>query len=177
MSADVSKIGECEFFLISEMSSQLIVQHPYRTLMSVHKELGLAPDEVSLAWSVINDHYLTDLPLLYPLHVIAITAVFLAVVLKPVQSSLQSAPASLGSLGSQVQAALEGSVHGDGTDSESRVKVQRVLKWLADGEVDIKSMVECTQEIVALYESLELYNDKSCKELVGRLIKGRNLDR
>lgn len=80
---DTSKLGECEFFLISEMNSQLIVHQPYRTLTVLQGEFGLSPEEVALAWSVINDTYMTDLPLLYPPHVIACTAVLLAVVLRP----------------------------------------------------------------------------------------------
>lgn len=80
---DTSKLGECEFFLISEMNSQLIVHQPYRTLTMLQGEFSLSPEESALAWSVINDTYMTDLPLLYPPHVIACTAVLLAVVLRP----------------------------------------------------------------------------------------------
>src|SRR6266516_2746677 len=76
---DTSKLGECEFFLISEMNSQLIVHHPYRTLLDLQGTLSLTQEETTLAWSVINDHYFTDLPLLYPPHVIAITAIFLGI--------------------------------------------------------------------------------------------------
>lgn len=81
-STDVARIGECEFYLISEMSSHLIVHSPYRTLTSLQGELGLAQEDVNLAWSVVNDHYMTDLPLLYPPHVIALTAILLALVLR-----------------------------------------------------------------------------------------------
>jgi cyclin C len=80
---DTSKLGECEFYLISEMNSQLIVHQPYRTLTMLQGEFSLSPEEVALAWSVVNDTYMTDLPLLYPPHVIACTAVLLAVVLRP----------------------------------------------------------------------------------------------
>ncbi|KHE87174.1 cyclin-like protein [Neurospora crassa] len=79
---EVARIGECEFYLISEMSSHLIVHSPYRTLTSLQGELGLAQEDVNLAWSVINDHYMTDLPLLHPPHVIALTAILLALVLR-----------------------------------------------------------------------------------------------
>ncbi|KAK3397106.1 cyclin-like protein [Sordaria brevicollis] len=79
---EVARIGECEFYLISEMNSHLIVHSPYRTLTSLQGELGLAQEDVNLAWSVINDHYMTDLPLLYPPHVIALTAILLALVLR-----------------------------------------------------------------------------------------------
>lgn len=80
---DPSKIGECEFWLISEMSSHLIIHQPYRTLTSLQSQLNLSSDEVALAWSIINDHFMTDLPLLYPPHIIALTAILLAIVFRP----------------------------------------------------------------------------------------------
>ncbi|KAL2127534.1 hypothetical protein VTI74DRAFT_10573 [Chaetomium olivicolor] len=83
---DASRVGECEFTLISEMSSQMIVHQPYRTLLSVQDEFGLTHEEVSLACMVVNDHYMTDLPLLHPPHVVALTAVLLALVLRPSNS-------------------------------------------------------------------------------------------
>ena len=83
ISLDTSKLGECEFFLISEMSSQLIIHQPYRTLTLMHTEIPLSQEDVALAWSIINDHYMTDLPLLYPPHIIALTAILLSLVLRP----------------------------------------------------------------------------------------------
>ena len=86
---DVSRLGEMEFSLISEMRSQLIVWHPYRTLMDLKESslLGLTTEEVGLAWSIINDSYMTDLPLTCPPHLIAFVAVFLAVVFQPDKSA------------------------------------------------------------------------------------------
>jgi cyclin-C len=89
---DTSKLGECEFFMISELNSQLIVHQPYRTLASVQGDLSLTSEESALAWSVINDSYMTDLPLLYAPHVIAVTAILLALVCKP-----STTPSSSGS--------------------------------------------------------------------------------
>jgi cyclin-C len=85
---DVSRMGEMEFSLISEMRSQLIIWHPYRTLMELkgpEKEGGLelSSEEVSMAWSIINDSYLTDLPLTCAPHVIAVMAIFVAVAFQP----------------------------------------------------------------------------------------------
>lgn len=85
---DVSRIGEMEFSLISEMRSQLIIWHPYRTLMELKGSekdggLDLNSDEVGMAWSIINDSYLTDLPLICAPHTIAIMAIFLAVAFQP----------------------------------------------------------------------------------------------
>ncbi|KAJ5121649.1 uncharacterized protein N7515_009610 [Penicillium bovifimosum] len=177
---DVAKLGECEFALISEMSSQLIVHHPYRTLSELETELSLATEEVALAWSVINDHYLTDLPLLHPPHVIAIMAIFLAVVFKPAhpvtypvtaQSALSGSLMSEGS-GLQMLAALS-----DKTGSGPPPKIQKLIGWLAESEVDIKAVIECTQELVSLYEVWEQYSEKNCKELLGRMVKSKNLDK
>src|SRR5262249_32329044 len=61
LTLDVSRLGECEFFLISEMSSHLIIHQPYRTLTNLQSDLFLSQEEVNIAASVINDHYMTDL--------------------------------------------------------------------------------------------------------------------
>lgn len=176
---DVAKLGECEFALISELSSQLIVHHPYRTLSELQTELSLTSDEVALAWSVINDHYLTDLPLLHPPHVIAIMAIIVAIVFKPTHPSIypgtgQSALAGCmkDGGGMQMLAALS-----DKTGSGPPPKIQKLVGWLAESEVDIKAVIECTQELVSLYEVWEQYSEKNCKELLGRMVKSKNLDK
>ena len=87
---DVSRLGEMEFSFISEMRSQLIIWHPYRTLIDLkeNSSLALTTEEVSLAWSIVNDTYMTDLPLTCPPHVIAVTSIFLSVVFQPSKISL-----------------------------------------------------------------------------------------
>ena len=177
---DVSKLGECEFALISEMNSQLIVHHPYRTLTDLQRELPLSTEEVALAWSVINDHYLTDLPLLYPPHVIAVMAIVVAIVLMP-----NSQTGGLGASRPSVLAAAMREGGGSsstnilGAMNEGRVpaRVQHLVGWLGDCEVDIEAVIECTQEVLSLYEVWEMYSEANCKELIGRMVKGRNLDR
>jgi cyclin C len=69
------------------MNSQLIVHQPYRTLLAFQDEFGLTHEEMSLAWTVINDHYMTDLPLLHPPHIVALTAILMALVLRPVSNT------------------------------------------------------------------------------------------
>lgn len=158
------------------MSSQLIVHHPYRTLSELQPDLSLTSDEVALAWSVINDHYLTDLPLLYPPHVIAVMAIIIAVVFKPSQTSLHgsAAPSLAGAMrdgGMNVFAAL-----GD-RSGNAPPRIQKLVGWLAESDVDIKAVVECTQELVSLYEIWEQYSEKHCKELLMRMVKSKNLDK
>lgn len=170
MATDISKMGECEFFLISEMNCQLIVHHPYRTLNELQPVLKLSPDEVSLAASIINDHYLTDLPMLYPLHIIASTAVFMALTLKPASQT------SAANVASALQAAKDGNKESvDGNTPQSTV--QFLVTWLAGGEIDVQAMIDCTQEIISLYDVWEQYNDKLCKEQIARFVKAKGLDK
>lgn len=176
MTPDVSKLGECEFALIAEMNSQLIVHHPYRTLTELQPELSLTSDEVALAWSVINDHYLTDLPLLHPPHVIAVMAIVVAVVFKPSQTSFHGpGPSSLaaamrdGGFEMDILAGL-----GDKGGPASQ-RIQKLVAWIAESEVDLAVVIECTQELVSLYEVWEQYSEKHCKEFIGRMVKARNL--
>ncbi|KZF19364.1 cyclin domain-containing protein [Xylona heveae TC161] len=189
ISSDTSKLGECEFFLISEMRSQLIIHQPYRTLLTLHSSFSMTQDEINLAWSVINDHYLTDLPLLYPPHVIAVAAIFLAVVLKPAQASLHgsngsaAAPTSIAQAmtgtpnryAQQFPATNTQQIGSSGAAPQN--KVQYLVNWLAESDVDMEAVIDCTQEIISLYEVWEQYNDKVCKEQITRFVKARGLDK
>ncbi|ORY13483.1 cyclin-like protein [Clohesyomyces aquaticus] len=167
---DISKIGECEFTLISEMNSQLIIHHPYRSLAELQTHFQLTQEENALAWSIINDHYLTDLPLLHAPHVIAITAMFLAVVLKPTQGGLQLHAAG-------VSNALQTLGNARNAPAGTQNRVQKLVDWLAESSVDIEAVVECTQELISLYEVWESYTDKTCKDQIAKFVKARGLDK
>ncbi|KAF7546018.1 hypothetical protein G7046_g9429 [Stylonectria norvegica] len=192
IAVDISKLGECEFFLISELSSQLIIHQPFRTITALRPELALVDEDVQLAKSVVNDHFQTDLPLLYPPHIVALVAILLALVLRPNPSipgqsssgaaaaaGLAAAQAALG----QAQSARitqggnqEVSSSSDIKDRQQEVRVSRVHRfavWLAESNVDIASMVDATQEIISFYECYEQYNDKLTREQINRFIKAR----
>ncbi|KAI9703808.1 MAG: RNA polymerase II holoenzyme cyclin-like subunit [Candelina mexicana] len=181
--SDTAKLGECEFFLISEMNSQMIIHQPYRSLSELQSIFSLTQDEMSLAWSVVNDHFLTDLPLLYPPHVIAITAIFLSVVLKPMQTSLYAGgtAATATAISNAAQAvsssAGNGSLAGAAAGSNQQLRVQKLVSSLAETNVDLEAIIDCTQEIVSLYEVWEQYNEKVCKEQIARFVKARGLDK
>ncbi|TGJ79913.1 hypothetical protein E0Z10_g8865 [Xylaria hypoxylon] len=191
LTLDISRLGECEFYMISEMHSQLIVHQPYRTLTSLQSDLFLSQDEANLALSIVNDHYMTDLPLLYPPHIIALTAILLALVLRPnspggTATNMAAATAAL------VQAQAQGSARTGGSNSsqntiglsdkerqqEARLnKVQRYAGFLTESNVDIEGMVDCTQELISFYECHEQYNDKITREQINRFVKARGLDK
>jgi cyclin C len=181
-SSDTSKLGECEFFLISEMSSQMIVHQPYRTLSALQVTLSLTQEEAALAWSIINDHYMTDLPLLFAPHIIAIMAILLALVLRPTATGIQSASGSASTIASAAQGALSsaGQLKAGGAESKvggERSEVQRLSNWLAESNVDIEAIVDCTQEIISFYEFQEQYNEKLTREQINRFVKARGLDK
>ena len=220
---DVARIGEMEFSLISELRSQLIIWHPYRTLKDLedNHSLGITTEESRLAWSIINDSYMTDLPLTCPPHVIAFMAIFLAVIVQPSKAQLSlaslpqsqqlarntlppnSLPSSFDSLGartgmadslthslsnfsssqpssvpsSQGSNASNGG-NGDRTAGAAKAeKIQRMSRFLADSEVDLKQMAEATQELISLYELWEQYSERAVKDALSRYIKGRGLDK
>ena len=175
--SDISKIGECEFFLISAMNCQLIVHHPYRTLLALQSTLDMTQDEVALAWSIINDSFLTDLGLLFAPHVIAVTAIFMTLVLKPTQSGLQAAATTATTLANAVQGAKDGISSDEIPSTKAQGKVQHLVKWLAEGEVDIRAVIEATQEIISLYEVWEQYSDKTCKDQIARFVKAKGLEK
>jgi cyclin-C len=166
------------------MNSQLIVHHPYRTLLALQGTFSLSQDESSLAWSIINDHYMTDLPLLYPPHVIAITSILLALVLRPLTNGgpPTSGPAA-NSIATAAQAALNSANQAkNGSPAEKVVrpavtKVQKLSNWLAETNMDIEGMIDCTQEIISFYDAQEHYNEKTTREQINRFVKARGLDR
>ncbi|KAI1300810.1 cyclin domain-containing protein [Xylaria venustula] len=188
---DIPRLGECEFFMISEMHSQLIIHQPYRTLTSLQSDLFLSQDDASLALSIINDHYMTDLPLLYPPYTIALTAILLALVLRPnspggTASNMAAATAALAQAQAQAQTRTAGNNSGQNTAAVSDKdrqqdprlnKVQRYARFLTESNVDIEGMVDCTQELISFYECHELYNDKITREQINRFIKARGLEK
>jgi len=152
------------------MNSQLIIHHPYRSLAELQKQFQLTQEENALAWSIINDHYLTDLPLLHAPHVIAITAMFLAVVLKPTQSGLQVNAAGMTN-------ALQALGNARGGPQGAQNRVQKLVDWLAESTVDMEAVIECTQELISLYEVWESFTDKTCKDQIAKFVKSRGLDK
>ena len=173
---DVAKLGECEFFLISEMNSQLIIHHPYRTLGHLQTTLNIAQEDMNLAWNVINDHYLTDMPLLYPLHVIAALSIFLALTFKPPQAGVPARPPNTAPTSSN-NVIIDKAATADDSANARETKIKSLMDWLAKSNINIKAMIDGTQDVISLYESWEHYNDKTCKEQIARFIKARNLDK
>lgn len=191
--SESSKIGECEFALISTLSSRLICHHPYRPLNDFAQTFGLSTEESNLAHSIVNDTYLTDLVFLHPPHVLAIVALVLAVVLRPsgqppglqahsTHASLGQAPPPLGSTtsssgpgfsptmsASAAQQAFLGSFSGL---RQAGPKLSKIVDWLAESNVDMSAVIDATQEMISLYAVWEeSYSERACKEAITRFVK------
>ncbi|KAK3046930.1 RNA polymerase II holoenzyme cyclin-like subunit [Extremus antarcticus] len=191
-----SKVGECEFALISTLSSRMIVHHPYRSLNELAPLFSLSNEEITFAHNVINDSYNTDLALLYPPHVIAITAIFLALVIRPAgqpaglqnyassSSSAQTAspspggsnmspPPLGGSTGTAAMSAASAQQALLGGFKAAGPKIGKLVDWLAESNVDMSAIVDATQELVSLYEVWEQqYNEPACKDAVMKFMMG-----
>lgn len=152
------------------MNSQLIVHHPYRSLAELQAQFQLTQEENALACSIINDHYLTDLPLIHAPHVIAITAMFLAVVLKPTQGGLQMHAAGVAN-------ALQALGSARGGSAQVANRCQKLVDWLAESSVDMEAVIECTQELISLYEVWESFAEKNCKDQIAKFVRARGLDK
>ena len=137
----------------------------------------MGQDDISLATCVIHDHYMTDLPLLFPPHVVAVTAIFLAMTLKPTQVSLQAAADSVSALSGATAAPKDSPAVTPGPSSSQQKKVQHLVSWLAKSEIDIKAVVECCQEIISFYAVWEQYSEKECKEQINRFLKVKGIDK
>lgn len=79
--------------------------------------------------------------------------------------------------GKEGNAGAGAGAQGEGVLSPQQRKVQGLVKWLAEGEVDIAAVVECSQEMISLYDVLDQYSEKACKEQIARFVKGRGLDK
>ena len=125
---------------------------------------------------------MTDLPLLYAPHIIAIMAILLALVPRPNQTGAQSANNSAGNIASAAHAALSSFSQPKAGAPEkqgggARTKLQRLANWLAESNIDIEAIVDCTQELISFYEVYEQYNEKLTREQINRFVKARGLDK
>lgn len=74
---DAQGVAEFEFYLMEDLDFYTIVYHPYRPLQNFVSHLNLDKSILQTASFVLNDTYRTDLCLLYPPHIIALTALYI----------------------------------------------------------------------------------------------------
>ncbi|EGO30152.1 hypothetical protein SERLADRAFT_344579 [Serpula lacrymans var. lacrymans S7.9] len=196
---DNSKLAEMEFYLVDDLECDLTVFHPYRTLMALCKketssdlqaeagELGIGIDDgprywgngegqlelpdgaLQLAWSIINDTYRSDLCLLYPPHLLAITALYLTLVLHAptrqiihLQHHSHSHSPSHSSTPPQPRRSSRQASHvsvGSTIGSSGKKQMQDVVGFFAGLNVSMPLVATIAQEIIALYTLWERYRE------------------
>ncbi|TPX40527.1 hypothetical protein SeLEV6574_g06569 [Synchytrium endobioticum] len=74
-------LAEFEFYLMEDLDFYMIIYHPYRPLTQYLKLLGIEKSCIQAAWFIVNDTYRTDALLIYPPHMIALTAILMSCVM------------------------------------------------------------------------------------------------
>lgn len=70
-------ILRCEFESLGKLQFDLVVFHPYRDLVQLVADAGVT-DCLQTAWNIVNDSYRTDVCLVYPPHLVAVAAIYMA---------------------------------------------------------------------------------------------------
>ena len=164
-----ARVGECEFAMVATLRARLLVHHGFRAVGEVAAAVGAGADETGLAMQVVHDAGVTDLPLLYAPHVIAVTAVFLAVVVRAAGSSAAVAGAAEGPAMSAAMAQRVVLTTG-GKGGTTGGGWGRMVEWLAASQVDMEAVVGATQELISLYEVWENYSERACQDGIARFM-------
>ncbi|KAJ3775954.1 cyclin-like protein [Lentinula raphanica] len=212
--SDNSKLAEMEFYLVDDLECDLVVFHPYRTLLALCKkessssasggnadmvgeeaeagELGtgigaedgprywgtgegkleLSEAALQTAWFIINDTYRSAICLLYPPHLIAVTAIYLTLVLHiPTQNSIAHlipySPAfnpdpAIPAESSQPTPQLRRSSRS--SDSSSKQAQQDPIDFLANLNVSLSVISTIAQEIISMYSLWNRYSEEPTLE-------------
>lgn len=200
MLPSTSRLGEYEFAMISQLRAQLIMHHPYRTLVQLKDEFDLTQDELTVAWCIINDHYVTDLPFLFPPYIIAFMAIVLALVITlSGKVSIPSPHSATSTAGTPVQWPPSATPGPGSTNAEKMDRsqftavlvplenglvsidlpdrVEEILDSIGTSEICLQDVMECAQDMVALYQVWDLYRESECREMLVRLVRGRGMDK
>jgi cyclin C len=155
ISPDPTKIAECEFYLIEELDTYLIVHHPYRSLnglvqamSDMHSELALSSDELQSVWSSINDSYATDLLLICAPHIIAMACIYMTIVLKSPLVRPSRPPERI------------------------KARIDLLVSFLGESGIDVEKLSECVQEMISLYKRWELYDENACRNQLAKSLVG-----
>ncbi|ODV79237.1 RNA polymerase II holoenzyme cyclin-like subunit [Suhomyces tanzawaensis NRRL Y-17324] len=207
---DVTKLAEFEFYLIEEMDSFLFLHHPYRSLLQIRDFLienqavygfTLNDDELQNAWSLINDSYITDLHLLLPPHIIAVTSIYITIVLKKHLSAIrgrnegavpgQKPDSSTMHIDDLMTLAnpkdttqsepglksqpveLEGTNFQDMKLDEDTIKINRFMNFLDHSHINLDEVVEAMQDIINIYVIWNRYNEGTVKKTLQMMLLNR----
>ncbi|KAF8825789.1 hypothetical protein HHX47_DHR6000621 [Lentinula edodes] len=222
--SDNSKLAEMEFYLVDDLECDLIVFHPYRTLLALcNKDFGnsnsssdspaeeaeagelgtgigaddgprywgtgqgqleLSEGGLQTAWFIINDTYRSELCLIYPPHLIAVTAIYLTLVLHtPTQNSiahlLPYSPAfnsDSSNSGESSQTTPHPRRSSRTSDSSSKhANQQDPIDFLANLNVSLSAIATIAQEIISMYSLWNRYREDVTAEEMRNMNANANM--
>ncbi|KAI0299378.1 cyclin-like protein, partial [Multifurca ochricompacta] len=189
--SDNSKLAEMEFYLVSDLECDLVVFHPYRTLLTLcgregaHAlvaeagEVGVGIDNgpryweegpLQTAWFIINDTYRSEICLLYPPHMIAIAAIYLTLVLNEKTRDAIQAQAAPVPPPRRSSRTSSGSAHRKPAPAQQ----QDFVGFMAGLRVSLPTVAMIAQEILSLYTLWERYSDAAPESGPGGSGAGEN---
>lgn len=71
---------ECEFYVVECLQFDLVLFHVYRPLTLILAELSMEEECMKIAWDICNDSYRSDAIMMYPPYLVALAAVYIALV-------------------------------------------------------------------------------------------------
>ncbi|AOW03551.1 RNA polymerase II holoenzyme cyclin-like subunit [Yarrowia lipolytica] len=153
ISHDPTKIAECEFYLIEELGTYLVIFHPYKSLMQIsdamarsNAQITMAPEEIQVTWSMINDSYITDLHLLNPPHIVAMACIYMTVVLRSHIMRMTMPSEAVKS------------------------RIEAFMTFFGESNVDLEQTIDCVQEMISLYVNWDTYSEKQCRVEIAKVI-------
>ncbi|KAJ6544262.1 cyclin-like protein [Mycena capillaripes] len=127
-------------------------------------QLELPPNGLQTAWFIVNDTYRSELCLLYPPHLIAITAIYLTCIFHPatnetVAAVLASSSASAAATAVSAAAADPPPRRSSRQAAERKKPAQDPLAFLAELNVSLPLIATIAQEIIAMYTLWDRYKE------------------
>ncbi|EDR04949.1 uncharacterized protein LACBIDRAFT_168583, partial [Laccaria bicolor S238N-H82] len=167
---DNSKLAEMEFYLVDDLECDLIVFHPYRTLLTLFPfYLSMLPvlslTSPPFQRSIINDTYRSELCLVHPPHLIAIAAIYLTFILhpptRPELSSTSEPDADLSAEQTTPQPRRSSRQAHNATSAGQTPpkKPQDPITFLSQLNVSLPLIATIAQEIISLYTLWDRYKE------------------
>ncbi|KAH9167037.1 cyclin-like protein [Lactarius sanguifluus] len=198
--SDNSKLAEMEFYLVSDLECDLVVFHPYRTLLTLcgresacaldteAGEVGVGIDSgprywgtgegrleleegpLQTAWFIINDTYRSEICLLYPPHMIAIAAIYLTLVLNDKTREAIQAHGAPVPPPRRSSRTTSGGAHRKSAPAQQ----QDFVGFMAGLRVSLPTVAMIAQEILSLYTLWGRYSDTPPESGLGGNGAGEN---
>ncbi|KAJ7721355.1 cyclin-like protein [Mycena maculata] len=124
-------------------------------------QLELPPNGLQTAWFIVNDTYRSELCLLYPPHLIAIAALYLACIFHPATQGIVAARLAAGASASASTNTEPPPRRSSRQAAERKQPAQDPLEFLAALNVSLPLIATIAQEIISMYTLWERYKEDS----------------